>query len=99
MCCECDDRQIVQGRVFPDPPENFGAIHLGKRNVEDHDIRLVLSESLNCFHSAGELHDFILVLQDGSDDQPIVSIVVHHSNFVHSSPMISRQKLKEVHHA
>ena len=33
---------------------------------------------------SGELHNFVLVLQNRSDDQTIIRIVVHDGNFAHS---------------
>ena len=84
MCSKRDYREIVEFRIIPDPAENLGSIHFGKRNVKDDDIRSMLPEPLYRFNSAGELHNFVLVLQNRSDDQTIIRIVVHDGNFAHS---------------
>src|SRR5262245_59502554 len=84
-------RQVMQLRVVTNAAQDLGSIHFGKGNIENDNIGLSFPKSFYRFESAGKLQNFILILQNRSNNQTIVRIVIHDCNFPHLLQMIPRE--------
>src|SRR5262245_30749061 len=80
---ERNDGQVVQRGVIANSAEDFGSIHFRKGNIENDDIRPVFLKAFNRLGTAGKLNNFVLIFENSSNNQAIISVVVHDSDLVH----------------
>ena len=89
MGCEGDDGHLTERRIGSDHSQDFVAIHLGQRNVQQHQVGLILGQSFERSLARFIGRDVVLLRQNGAHEQLVVWIVLDDGDFFHSVRKVS----------
>ena len=70
-----NDRRVLQLFLVPDPPKHVRAVHVGKRDVQENEIGIVLNEALQGAGPGFVFGEIVEVLQESLHQKAVVRIV------------------------